>query len=91
MRQAKTKAETQNIEPVDSQLEVSDVKLTGERIREIIERRAYELYQQRGEAEGHALSDWLQAVAEVLASINADAQILDLATAQNLKAASASG
>ena len=91
MRQARAKAGMQNIEPVDSQPEVNDHKLTGERIHEIIERRAYELYQQRGEVEGYQLKDWLQAEAEVLALINADAQILDLATAQDLKAASASG
>ena len=28
--------------------------------------RAYELYEQRGKIEGHALDDWLQAEAEVL-------------------------
>jgi hypothetical protein len=29
-------------------------------------RRAYELYQRRGKADGNALQDWLQAEAEVL-------------------------
>jgi hypothetical protein len=31
-----------------------------------IQLRAYELYEQRGRAEGHALDDWLNAEAEVL-------------------------
>jgi hypothetical protein len=31
-----------------------------------VQMRAYELYQQRGEEEGFALQDWLQAEAEVL-------------------------
>jgi Protein of unknown function (DUF2934) len=30
--------------------------------------RAYELYAQRGTAEGHAVQDWLQAEAELLDS-----------------------
>ena len=30
-----------------------------------IARRAYELYEQRGRREGHALQDWLQAEREV--------------------------
>jgi hypothetical protein len=30
--------------------------------------RAYELYAQRGTAEGHAVQDWLQAEAELLHS-----------------------
>jgi Protein of unknown function (DUF2934) len=30
--------------------------------------RAYELYAQRGTAEGHAIQDWLQAEAELLYS-----------------------
>ena len=31
-----------------------------------IRRRAYELYEQRGRADGHALDDWVEAEAEVL-------------------------
>jgi Protein of unknown function (DUF2934) len=30
-----------------------------------IRRRAYELYEQRGRTDGHALEDWLQAEADV--------------------------
>lgn len=41
---------------------------TDEWPRESIERRAYELYLARGVADGDALSDWLQAEREVLAS-----------------------
>lgn len=37
------------------------IELTAE-----IRRRAYELYEQRGRADGHMLEDWMQAEAEVL-------------------------
>ena len=35
-------------------------------LEEKIRRRAYELYQQRGRVDGHALDDWFQAQAEIL-------------------------
>ena len=35
-------------------------------VEEKIRRRAYELYQQRGRVDGHALDDWFQAQAEIL-------------------------
>ncbi len=35
------------------------------KLDEHIRSRAYELYEQRGRREGHALDDWLQAEAEV--------------------------
>ena len=31
--------------------------------------RAYDLYERRGRADGHALEDWLQAEAEILGQI----------------------
>jgi hypothetical protein len=31
-----------------------------------VRKRAYQLYEQRGEIHGHALDDWLEAKAEVL-------------------------
>jgi hypothetical protein len=31
-----------------------------------IRRRSYELYEQRGQTDGHALEDWAQAEAEIL-------------------------
>jgi len=34
-------------------------------LQEQIRRRAYELYEQRGREDGHALEDWLQAESEV--------------------------
>jgi len=37
-------------------------------LEEQIRRRAYELYEQRGRVDGHALDDWLQAEAEVLSA-----------------------
>jgi len=35
-------------------------------VEEKIRLRAYELYEQRGKIEGHALDDWLQAEEEIL-------------------------
>lgn len=34
-------------------------------LQTIIRRRAYELYEQRGREEGHAVDDWLHAEAEI--------------------------
>jgi hypothetical protein len=36
---------------------------------EVIELRAYELYQQRGDGEGDAMSDWLQAETEIMSEL----------------------
>jgi hypothetical protein len=41
--------------------------------QELIQRRAYELYQQRSEGAGDALSDWLRAEAEIAAALGAPA------------------
>ncbi len=41
-------------------------KLSLPQIEERIRKRAYDLYAERGCAEGHALDDWLEAKAEVL-------------------------
>ena len=38
----------------------------GENLRERIQKRAYELYQARGAAPGHAMDDWTKAESEVL-------------------------
>ena len=35
-------------------------------IEELIRRRAYELYEERGRVEGFALDDWLEAEREIL-------------------------
>ena len=35
-------------------------------IEELIRRRAYDLYEQRGRVDGFALNDWLQAEREIL-------------------------
>ena len=37
-----------------------------ERIKEQVQRRAYEIYQQRGGQGGSEMTDWLQAEAELL-------------------------
>ena len=42
------------------------LNLGGEVMEEKIRRRAYELYEQRGREEGHAMDDWLRAEAEIL-------------------------
>jgi hypothetical protein len=38
-------------------------------VEQIIRRRAYELFEQRGRADGHAQEDWLCAEAEVLGTV----------------------
>ena len=40
---------------------------TSENIQEQISRRAYELYETRGRADGHDLEDWLRAEKEITA------------------------
>jgi len=35
-------------------------------LQTVIRRRAYELYEERGREEGHAMDDWLRAEAEIL-------------------------
>jgi hypothetical protein len=41
-------------------------KLSFRQIEEQIRARAYEIYEERGRGDGHALDDWLEAKAEVL-------------------------
>jgi hypothetical protein len=41
-------------------------KLSQAELDKRIRNRAYDLYQQRGSVDGHALDDWLEAKAEVL-------------------------
>ena len=45
-------------------------KLSLPQIEERIRNRAYDLYLQRGRADGHALDDWLEAKAEVLGVVS---------------------
>ena len=42
-----------------------DTKLTEPMVEHEIRLRAYEIYENRGKTEGHALEDWLQAEADV--------------------------
>jgi Protein of unknown function (DUF2934) len=35
-------------------------------LEEVIRRRAYEIYEERGKVEGYALDDWLLAEAEIM-------------------------
>ncbi len=41
-------------------------KLSASEIEDRIRNRAYDLYEERGAQDGHALDDWLDAKAEVL-------------------------
>lgn len=41
-------------------------------VEQIIRRRAYELFEQRGRADGHAQEDWLRAETEVLATVRSE-------------------
>jgi len=43
-----------------------------------VRNRAYQLYEKRGRAHGHALDDWLQAKAEVLGVTKGDTYIENL-------------
>jgi hypothetical protein len=53
--------------PIKKQLcYVADVSLSAGEVREMIARRAYDLYKQRGSESGDDLSDWLRAEAEVV-------------------------
>ena len=36
-------------------------RVSSERVREMIEEKAYELYEKRGKVHGHDLDDWLEA------------------------------
>ena len=45
-------------------------KVTLPELEERIRNRAYDLYLQRGCADGHALDDWLEAKAEVLGVVS---------------------
>lgn len=49
-------------------------KLSLPQIEERIRKRAYDLYAERGYAEGHALDDWLEAKAEVLGVVKNPAE-----------------
>jgi HSP20 family molecular chaperone IbpA len=46
---------------------ISDVSGRAKEIHELIARRAYQLYECRGHADGHDIEDWLQAQSEVCA------------------------
>ena len=58
-----------NIDPVlpdqSGRLMAVDPLGTNAPQEEVIRRRAFEIYEQRGREEGHALRDWLQAEGEV--------------------------
>jgi hypothetical protein len=43
-------------------------RLSKPELKEIIRRRAHELYEKRGGADGFELNDWLQAESEVMGS-----------------------
>ncbi len=47
--------------------------------RDLVSRRAYELYEKRGRTDGEDVNDWLRAEAEVRASLGADQDKSDTA------------
>ena len=51
-----------------TQIEAPTSPHSAEEMNQIIAARAYELYQQRGGADGQELDDWLSAESEVLAA-----------------------
>ena len=50
----------------------TEITLSADEVRELIARRAYDLYQQRGTGLGDCLSDWLRAEAEVVTMLLAE-------------------
>lgn len=53
---------------------VTPPSLSAEEVHELIESRAYELYEHRGTAPGDEVSDWRKAEAEVVAMLLAEPQ-----------------
>jgi hypothetical protein len=54
-----TRAKEKNMRTVESS--AKNFTISDQDLYERVARRAYELYQQRGEVPGHDLDDWLQA------------------------------
>lgn len=64
----------------DGQFTSEDVGERHSVIRELIARRAYELYQKRGGIDGEEINDWLRAEAEVRALLGmSDQEMSDMA------------
>ncbi len=55
-------------ETVELEAEVVNRSVSLEEQLEKVRRRAYELYEARGQEDGHDVEDWLQAEAEVAAA-----------------------
>ena len=53
---------------------MTDVILSASEVREVIARRAYDLYKLRSPESGDEMSDWLRAEAEVVTMLLADPQ-----------------
>lgn len=66
------KSSTTTQAPVACAVKITPIEVIaerGKRIRDLTTRRAYELYEKRGRAEGHAQEDWSQAEAETIFNI----------------------
>jgi hypothetical protein len=59
--------ELRSTEPRPTELRSAELRTTEPAVLEQIRRRAYELFEQRGRAEGFAQEDWARAEAEILA------------------------
>jgi hypothetical protein len=76
MSTANRKAEPENIAAGTSQKKPASNVMSirkaspeaAHHMEQIVRRRAYELYEQRGREDGHAQEDWLRAEAEVLST-----------------------
>ena len=58
--------EVSTLNPGDAFFELS------QEFRDLISRRAYELFELRGSVDGHDREDWLQAVSEILLDVQVD-------------------
>jgi len=63
--------ESPTLNPGDAFFELS------EEVRDLISRRAYELFELRGSVHGHDREDWLQAVSEILVEVPVDVEMTE--------------
>jgi hypothetical protein len=65
---------TREDQVTDQVRNMSEVTLSANEVRELIARRAYDLYKHRGTGFGDELSDWLRAEAEVVTMLLVEPQ-----------------
>ena len=57
---------------------IEEVTGRRKRIRDLVARRAYELYEKRGRTDGHAEEDWSQAQGETMFQLSSRMRISDM-------------